>query len=175
MGDSGNGFDAALIGDCRLFRLFAENYSHSVLGLLQHNRHFSDAPRWLCDFRSLGSIETIDKQQITQEEQLTAAAPQLSIDLHADGTGRVNLGGSAVTGPFRGPLVDLTQIEIATITLTPPFSDAKVAETKRSKLAADLQIALHKAGVETVAEAVAAITLRRDFETKRRGGGFRQS
>jgi hypothetical protein len=36
-GDSGNGFEAALIGDCRLFRLFAENYSHSVLGLLQHN------------------------------------------------------------------------------------------------------------------------------------------
>ena len=36
-GDSGNGFEAALIGDCRLFRLFAENYSHSVLELLQHN------------------------------------------------------------------------------------------------------------------------------------------
>src|SRR5258705_6333941 len=40
-GDSGNGFEAALIGDCRLFRLFAENYSHSVLGLLQHNRRQS--------------------------------------------------------------------------------------------------------------------------------------
>jgi chromosome segregation ATPase len=118
------------------------------------------------------SIETIDKQQVTLEEQLTAAAPQLSIDVHADGAGRINLGGSAVTGPFSGPLVDLTQIEIAgiaTITLTPPFSDAKVAETKRSKLAADLQTALQKAGVETVAEAVAAITLRRDLETKRRG------
>jgi hypothetical protein len=37
-GDSGNEFEAALIGDCRLFRLFAENYSHSVLGLLQHYR-----------------------------------------------------------------------------------------------------------------------------------------
>jgi hypothetical protein len=31
-GDSGNGFEAALIGDCRLFRLFAENYSAQRFG-----------------------------------------------------------------------------------------------------------------------------------------------
>jgi len=33
-GDSGNGFEAALIGDCRLFRLFAENWSFGVLGIV---------------------------------------------------------------------------------------------------------------------------------------------
>jgi hypothetical protein len=35
-GDSGSGFEAALIGDCRLFRLSAENWSPGILGVLQH-------------------------------------------------------------------------------------------------------------------------------------------
>jgi len=41
------------IGDRRLFRRLAENYSQGILGLLQHYRHFSDlkfvlhdVPRW---------------------------------------------------------------------------------------------------------------------------------
>lgn len=118
------------------------------------------------------SIETIDKQQATLEAQLAAAAPQLSIDVHAGGDGRVNLGGAAVTGPYGGPLVDLTRIEIegiATIVVTPPLGDVKAAEAKRRKLATHLQAALRKVGAETVAEATAAMTLRRDLETKLRG------
>jgi hypothetical protein len=35
-GDSGNGFEAVLIGDCRLFRALAENQPQCFLGLLQH-------------------------------------------------------------------------------------------------------------------------------------------
>jgi hypothetical protein len=35
-GDSGSGFEAALIGDCRLFRLSAENQPPGLLGVLQH-------------------------------------------------------------------------------------------------------------------------------------------
>jgi hypothetical protein len=35
--DSGNGSEAALIGDCRLFRSLAENQPQCLLGLLQHN------------------------------------------------------------------------------------------------------------------------------------------
>lgn len=118
------------------------------------------------------SIETIDKQQATLEAQLAAAAPQLSIDVHAGGDGRVNLGGAAVTGPYGGPLVDLARIEIegiATIVVTPPLGDVKAAEAKRRRLATDLQAALRKVGAETVAEATAAMTLRRDLETKLRG------
>src|SRR6266850_3123243 len=34
--DSDNGFEAALIGDCRLFRSLAENLPRCLLGLLQH-------------------------------------------------------------------------------------------------------------------------------------------
>ncbi len=36
-GDSGNGFEAALIGDCRLFCPLAENLPQPLLGLLQQN------------------------------------------------------------------------------------------------------------------------------------------
>jgi hypothetical protein len=36
IGDSGNGFEAALISDCRLFRPLAENQPQCLLGLLQH-------------------------------------------------------------------------------------------------------------------------------------------
>src|SRR5882757_6629692 len=35
-GDSANGFEAALIGDCRFFRLSAENWSPGILRVLQH-------------------------------------------------------------------------------------------------------------------------------------------
>jgi hypothetical protein len=35
-GDSANGFEAALIGDCRLFRPLAEIQPQDFLGLLQH-------------------------------------------------------------------------------------------------------------------------------------------
>jgi hypothetical protein len=41
-GDSGNGFEAALLGDCRLFRPLAENQPRGFLGLLQHYRHRTD-------------------------------------------------------------------------------------------------------------------------------------
>src|ERR1700736_1641089 len=41
-GDSGNGFEAALICDCRLFRPLAENQPRGFLGLLQHYRHRTD-------------------------------------------------------------------------------------------------------------------------------------
>ena len=34
--DSGSGFEAALIGDCRLFRLFRAKISRRILGVLQH-------------------------------------------------------------------------------------------------------------------------------------------
>jgi hypothetical protein len=45
-GDSGNGFQAALIGDCRLFRPLAENQPQDFLGLLQHYRHLADVCMW---------------------------------------------------------------------------------------------------------------------------------
>jgi hypothetical protein len=35
-GDSGNGFEATLIGDFRSFRPLAENQPQRLLGLLQH-------------------------------------------------------------------------------------------------------------------------------------------
>src|SRR5713226_2642495 len=41
-GDSASGFEAALISDCRLFRLSAENQSPGILGVLQHYRHKTD-------------------------------------------------------------------------------------------------------------------------------------
>jgi hypothetical protein len=41
-GDSGNGFEAALIRDCRLFRPLAENAPQCLLGLLQQYRHLAD-------------------------------------------------------------------------------------------------------------------------------------
>jgi len=50
-GDSGSGFEAALIGDCRLFRLSAENQSLGILGVLQHYQHFSDMAFVLDDVR----------------------------------------------------------------------------------------------------------------------------
>jgi hypothetical protein len=37
-GDSGKGFQPALIGDCRLFRPLAENQPQDFLGHLQHHR-----------------------------------------------------------------------------------------------------------------------------------------
>src|SRR5216684_5804993 len=36
-GGFGDGLEATSTGDCRLFRLLAENSSHGILGLLQHN------------------------------------------------------------------------------------------------------------------------------------------
>jgi hypothetical protein len=41
-GDSGNGFEAALIDDRRSFRPLAENQPQSFLGFLQH--YLADAP-----------------------------------------------------------------------------------------------------------------------------------
>jgi hypothetical protein len=41
-GDSGNGFEAALIDDRRSFRPLAENQPQSFLGLLQH--YLADVP-----------------------------------------------------------------------------------------------------------------------------------
>ena len=41
-GDSGNGFEAALIGDCRLFRPLAENQPQCLLRLLQHYLPIAD-------------------------------------------------------------------------------------------------------------------------------------
>src|SRR6202047_873408 len=41
-GDSHNGFETALIGDCRLFLPLVENQPQCLWGLLQHYRHETD-------------------------------------------------------------------------------------------------------------------------------------
>ncbi len=41
-GNFGGALEDTWIGDCRLVRLLAENWSRGVLGLLQHNRHLAD-------------------------------------------------------------------------------------------------------------------------------------
>jgi hypothetical protein len=41
-GDFGNRLEGISTGDCRLFRHLAENWSHGIFGLLQHNRSKGD-------------------------------------------------------------------------------------------------------------------------------------
>jgi hypothetical protein len=50
-GNLGDAIKNTSIGDCRLFRPLAENFSQRILGLLQHNRHFSEVPPAAVNFR----------------------------------------------------------------------------------------------------------------------------
>ena len=52
-GDSGKGFQQALIGDCRLFRPLAENQPWDFLGLLQHHRR-----------RALGAVTNSQNERL---------------------------------------------------------------------------------------------------------------
>jgi hypothetical protein len=69
-GDSGIGFEAALIGDCRLFRPLAKNQPQGFLGLLQQ----------ICQERTLALQQIREIQEIIQHWQRRAVS-QASLDL----------------------------------------------------------------------------------------------
>ena len=55
------------MGNCRLFRLFAENWSHGILGVLQHYRHETDLRRCPLYGRNKGKADVAQTAQFGRE------------------------------------------------------------------------------------------------------------
>src|SRR5260370_30200561 len=60
-GDSGNGFEAALIGDCLLLRPLAGNQPQCLLRLLQQNRHLADIRFWSMSALRVARIRSVER------------------------------------------------------------------------------------------------------------------
>jgi DNA repair exonuclease SbcCD ATPase subunit len=119
--------------------------------------------------KTVETLDDLDRQIASLDAQLSAAAAQLAVEVKSEGAGQVRIGSVRAKGAYSAAIVAPTRItvaDLAVITVTPA---AQPRQEKRAELEEQRLALLKAAGVDTVAEAHALFSKRRDLEASRKG------
>ena len=119
--------------------------------------------------KTVERLDELERQIASLDAQLSAVAAQLAVEVKLDGAGQVRIGTLRAKGSYSAPIVAPTKIivaDFAVITVTPA---AQPRQEKRAEYDKERLALLKGAGVDTVAEAHALFSKRRDLEASRKG------
>jgi chromosome segregation ATPase len=113
-------------------------------------------------------LDALDRQIASLDAQVSAAAAQLSVEVTPEAVGRVRIGGQRAKATYNAPVLTPVIIAVAdtiVVTVTPA---AHPRQEKRQELDQERSALLKSACVNTVAEAHALLSRRRDLEADRK-------
>jgi DNA repair exonuclease SbcCD ATPase subunit len=119
--------------------------------------------------KTVERLDEVERQIASLDAQLSAAAAQLAVEVTPGGAGQVRIGTLRAKDSYSAPIVAPTKIsvaDLAIITITPA---AQPRQEKRAEFGEERVTLLKAAGVDTVADAHALLSKRRDLEASRNG------
>jgi hypothetical protein len=118
--------------------------------------------------KTVEELDELDRQIVSLDAQLSAAAAQVAVEVNGEGAGQVRIGSMRIKGAYSAPVLGPIKIavaDLAAITVTPA---ANPRYERRQELEQERSELLRGVGVATVAEAHAALSKRRELEAERR-------
>jgi AAA domain len=119
--------------------------------------------------KTVEQLDELERHIATLDAQLSAAAAQLAVEVKPEGAGQVRIGTMRAKSTYSAAIVAPTKItvgDLATITVTPA---AQPRQEKRAEYDEERRTLLKDARVNTIAEAHALLSKRRDLEASRKG------
>jgi uncharacterized protein YhaN len=114
-------------------------------------------------------LDDLDRQIASLDAQLSAGAAHLTVEIKPEGAGLVRVGNIRPKNSHSEPVLSPTKItvgELAVVSVTPA---ANPRHEKRQTVDAERSSLLKSIGVETVTDAHALLSKRRDLEITRKG------
>ena len=119
--------------------------------------------------KSVDDLDELDRQIASLDAQLSAGAAHLSVEIKPQGAGLVRVGNVRPKDTHSAPILSPTKItvgDLAAITITPAASPRY---EKRQNFEDERSSLLKSLGIETVTEAHALLSKRRELEASRKG------
>ncbi|HTT84135.1 MAG TPA: AAA family ATPase [Rhizomicrobium sp.] len=118
--------------------------------------------------KHIEDLDELERQIAALDAQLSAAAPQLAVEVRPEGAGQVRIGTLRPKGTHTAAILTPTKItvgDLAVVTVTPA---ANARYEKRESLHGDRSYLLKSLGVASSADARAMLSKRRDLEASRK-------